>query len=64
MDALKFESLIKQVILDWIGLDLFGLDLELLKFSPEPQFKSQTSELDLRFSFGFTGLPVGPVCGS
>jgi hypothetical protein len=26
VDALKFESLIKQIILDWIGLDWCGLD--------------------------------------
>ena len=27
VDALKFESLIKQIILVWIGLDWCGLDL-------------------------------------
>ena len=27
MDALKFESLIKQIILDWFGLNWCGLDL-------------------------------------
>ena len=26
VDALKFESLIKQIILFWIGLDWYGLD--------------------------------------
>ena len=27
VDALKFESPIKQIIMDWIGLDPFGLNL-------------------------------------